>query len=130
MYKRRKRRVATIEVLRRWLRYWQKLLSLQDWEIVVRICAPDDMDNKEVQGEVEYQAHKKAAVVRLLDPRDYPPNPSWPQDMERTLVHELVHLHFAEKTTDEKLTGPVFDLVEERVVNATSQALVDLRRSI
>lgn len=46
-------------------------------------------------GECEWQLKTKIATIRILDPIDYPENLIIEQDMEKTLVHELLHLHFA-----------------------------------
>lgn len=127
MYKKRKGWVADVNTLRSLAKMWQKRLNLSDWDVVVNIARKDDMP-EESQGACHYQAVKKQAIIQVIHPDDYEGGGHWNQDMERTLVHELLHLHFAEKTPYAELSKDYLELVEERVIEATSQALVDLRR--
>lgn len=73
---------------------WQKVLRLQDWDFYVRIKRLRDMEG-EHQGEFHPTLTKKEALIRLLDPVDYPPDVVYPYDAELTLVHEMVHAHFS-----------------------------------
>ena len=36
---------------------------------------------------------RKEAIIGILDPGDWKKDTDFPHDMERTLIHELVHLH-------------------------------------
>lgn len=74
---------------------WQKRLRLQDWIVKAGIYRARDMDLNECQGECVWHTKTKLATIRLIDPVDYPEGLIEDQDMEKTLVHELLHLHFA-----------------------------------
>jgi hypothetical protein len=100
---------------------WQKTLRLQDWKILVQIKRTHDMPEG-LEGCIETTRTKKDAVIRILDPADYPPKAAWVQDMEATLVHELLHLHFPEVDENEYHTWV------EQGIELTARALVDLKR--
>ena len=87
--------IFTQDQLQQKLLEWQKRLRLQDWIISIKLVRERDMDLEGVQGEVFWVIEKKMATIKILDPIDYPPDNMEPQDMENTLVHELLHLHFA-----------------------------------
>lgn len=47
------------------------------------------------EGLQEALKESRKSVIHIIDPFDYPRNTMFAQDMEQTLVHELLHLHFA-----------------------------------
>jgi hypothetical protein len=86
--------ILTQEELEQKLQEWQKRLRLQDWNIDVKIKrARDILDG--CQAEVNWVLTKKMAIISIMDPFDYPSDSMEPQDMEDSLVHELLHLHLA-----------------------------------
>lgn len=104
---------------------WQKALRLQDWKLAVRIARGNGLDlPPDTQGRCEWTLGRKEALIRILDPVDFPLDCSWPQDMEVTLVHELLHLHFAPFDDFEGLK----DTLSEQAINAISHALVEVSR--
>lgn len=108
-----------LETAERYLAKWQKLLRLQDWDIHIYIKRAQDFHISESQGEVTWNLPRKEAIIRLLDPIDYGER-DWSQDHEVTLVHELLHLHFAHHRE------PVTE--DEQAIAAISKALVTLER--
>lgn len=66
------------------------------------------------------------AVIKILDPSDYPQTP-FEQDMEISLVHELLHLHFAlfEPKTDDSLEF----LIMESTIEQLANILVEMKRT-
>jgi hypothetical protein len=100
---------------------WQKTLRLQDWKIIVRIRKMRDIPEA-AQGCVDWTWEHKEAVISIVDPVDYPPDSAWKQDMEKTLVHELLHLHFPEEEENKYHTQV------EQGIELTACALVDLKR--
>jgi hypothetical protein len=72
---------------------WQKRLKLEHWEVMVEIVRSDGMSKLDNSGEIDYQQQTGYASIRLLDHIDWPSK--FPHDMEKILVHELLHLHFA-----------------------------------
>lgn len=72
---------------------WQERLRLQDWIVKVSL----EPHFKLLQGtgaNVAITLERKEAIVYILQRDDYPPDDQFPQDMENSLVHELLHLHF------------------------------------
>ena len=107
------------------LAYWQVLLRLRDWDIKIAIKRTRDFKFDEAAGETTWLLAKKMAVITIVDPADYPPDSLWPQDMEMTLIHELVHLLLA-YWTPERLSAE-YDY-QEQAIHTISQTLVRLQR--
>jgi hypothetical protein len=84
--------ILTNEQLEQKLKEWQKRLRLQDWIIQVRIARANELPENSM-GCVHAVLPKKMASIKVLDPIDYDHSLMVPQDMEDTLVHELLHLH-------------------------------------
>ena len=105
-------------------REWQKRLRLDAWDVRVGIARERDLEGGGRSGEVSYSIEAGKAVIRLLDPTDYP-DLDFPQDMEITLVHELLHLKFAVFTPQEDtLAHRLF----EQTVESMANLLVSLKR--
>lgn len=105
---------------------WQKILRLQDWIINASIERARDMHSTDVNGECSWQISKKMAKIKILDPIDYPPGLMEGQDMEITLVHELLHCHYAGFDNFESNT--LENSMLEQSIEAISMALVKLKR--
>lgn len=118
----------TQEQLEALCREWQGILRLQDWRVFLRKTRARDMSNPDHQGECEWVLSRKEAYISLLDPVDYPPDAIEPQDEELTLVHELMHLHFAPFWTDKGEDDPE-RIAMEQAIELTAQALVRLKRN-
>ena|SRR3990167_3747235 len=103
---------------------WQKRLRLQDWVVKAIIARNKDLLEK-TQGTCSWVIQKKMATILILDPIDYPEDTIHPQDMEQTLVHELLHLHFA-PFDDE--TGTPKEIAIEQATDCIAYALVNLHR--
>lgn len=99
---------------------WQRKLRLQDWDVQATIERQRNMIGKTVNGQCEYNERLKAAFIRILDPVDY--DDYEPEDMERILVHELVHLWFAPFWDDEK------EHLMEQGVEQIARALIGISR--
>lgn len=108
-------------------REWQSTLRLQDWDVKVKVVRRSAFGNQDAQGECRWVVPKKAALIFILDPVDYPSDIEWPYDMERTLVHELMHLHGAPFDTFDY--GSMQDTALEQMVECSADALVRLKRS-
>lgn len=104
---------------------WQKVLRLEDWDVKVKLKRGRDLELGGA-GECGWTIEKKQALIKITDSADYPPDCIIPQDMERTLVHELLHLHFA--PFDDFESGTAEDTATEQAIHFISCALVDLAR--
>ena len=77
------------------LAIWQKRLKLQDWDVTAVMTRASDLKPKTL-GNIHWDTDKKVAVIRVLDPADYRmPFREMLDDMEFTVVHELIHLKLA-----------------------------------
>jgi hypothetical protein len=83
---------STGEFLNTRLSFWQQRLELGDWKLSVVSSHPSDL-KPETLGNIHWDKDTKTAVVRVLAPSDYKMAcPAALQDMELTVVHELIHL--------------------------------------
>ena len=115
------------EQLQQALAEWQKILRLQDWIIKASIRRERDMYLANSSAAVRYNYEKRMAFIHIMDPIDYEPDLMVPQDMEISLVHELLHLHYAGFDQTEK--GTIEYALVEQSIEAISRALVELKRS-
>ena len=109
------------------LSIWQKRLNLQDWDVSLEVVRSTELKPKTL-GNIHWDTEKKTAVIRVLDPADYRlPFHDMLEDMEFTVVHELIHLeiapvlsHFTRSDADRR--------DEEHAVNHMAEALLHLDR--
>ena len=106
---------------------WQKRLDLQGWDVSVVVSRADGLKPKTV-GNIHWDRDKKTASIRILDPADYQlPLAAMLQDIEFTVVHELIHLEMAPILSDLPRTD-ANRLEEEHAVNQMAEALLQLDR--
>lgn len=105
------------------LAVWQQRLKLQDWKITITMAHPSDLKPKTL-GNIHWDADKKAAVIRVLDAADYHMAcRDMLDDMEFTVVHELIHLELSSLPRSEASRRD-----EEYAVNQIADALLALDR--
>ena len=105
---------------------WQERLKLQDWTISLVMSHPTEL-RRGTLGNVHWDADKKTAVIRVLDAADYGrPFRATLEDMEFTVVHELVHLELTSLTRNFKSRSEESFSDEEKAVNRMSYALLQL----
>jgi hypothetical protein len=107
-------------------KHWKKVLRLQDWITKAGLYRERDMKLGGCNGECEWQLKTKIATIRILDPLDYPEGLIMEQDMEKTLVHELLHLHFAPLYADTEDAS--IDNAQEQAIDCIAHALINLAR--
>lgn len=106
---------------------WQKRLNLQQWNISVEVVRASELRPKTL-GNIHWDLDKKTATIRVLDPADYTlPFHAMLNDIEFTVVHELIHLELVPVLTDEKRTD-ANRRQEEFAVNHMASALLQLDR--
>lgn len=107
---------------------WQRRLNLSDWKISVMVVRTSDLKPKTL-GNIHWDGMKKTAVIRVLDPADYKlPMQAMLDDMEFTVVHELIHLELSPVLTPLQ-RNDANRMEEEHAVNYMAQALLDLERA-
>jgi len=105
------------------LAVWQERLRLKDWQISIVMARRSDLKPKTL-GATHWDKDKKCASISVLDPSDY--NLSFRDilnDLELTIVHELVHLDLAALPRSEASRSS-----EEHAVNKLADALLALDR--
>jgi len=107
---------------------WQERLKLQHWFVKVKICRRDDMGMDETCGTCRWVLSRAEALLKLLDPIDYPEDAIVGQDHEITLVHELLHIHFA-PFTDKLDADSLEHIAMERATEQIARTLVELKRN-
>jgi hypothetical protein len=71
--------------------------------------------------------NKKTSLIVVLDPQDWD-GVEWAQDVEKTIVHELLHLHTAPFTDVSPPTYPL--MLEEQAIESLAGAFVGLHREL
>jgi hypothetical protein len=107
--------------------YWQRRLNLQDWKISVVVAHATELKPNTL-GNIHWDNSNKTATLRVLDPADYDlPALAMFDDLEFTVVHELIHLELAPVLSkfdrDEANRRE-----EEHAVNQMAEALLKLQR--
>jgi hypothetical protein len=114
------RRVAQQYVSEK-LAIWKEILKLNDWQVFPSMTRLEDLKPRTV-GQIHWDKDRKTAAISVLDPIDYPLHgQAMLDDMELTIVHELVHLKLASLPRSEASRGS-----EEQAVNGISEALFAL----
>lgn len=104
---------------------WQKVLGLSDWIVTVKFKRYHELTELNRGGEVTYCHPKMTAEISVLDAGDWNPTFISGEDQEKTLVHELLHLHFAHLTDSDD-----DNIHEEQAIELISRALVGLKRRV
>lgn len=120
--------VLTEKQLQEKLHYWQEKLRLKDWIVKVKIVRQREMSKIDGIGEIQFSIHNKTAMIYILDPVDYD---DWEkQDMENTLVHELLHLHFSQISYHFGKDSEVYEVFEEQAIESIAHGLIEAERSV
>ncbi len=106
---------------------WQQRLKLQDWNISLEMSKASDLKPRTL-GNIHWDLDKKTAVIRVLDPADYRmPFRDMLDDMEFTVVHELIHLELS-PVLSPLSRSDANRRDEEHAVNQMADALLKLDR--
>jgi hypothetical protein len=107
---------------------WQNRLNLKDWNISIILSPATDL-KPDTLGHIHWDRDTKTAVIQVLDPADYHlPQNEMLQDMEFTIVHELIHLNFGPVLSDFR-RSEANRREEEQAVNHMADALLKLDRN-
>ena len=105
------------------LAIWRQRLKLDEWRISPAMTAREDLKPKTLGG-IRWDKTKKSAVIWILNPADYRlPVCEMLDDIEMTIVHELIHLKLASLPRSEASRSS-----EEHAVNGLAEALLSLDR--
>lgn len=103
--------------LQRTVRFWQKKLRLQNWQIAAEFATEDEMHAADNLGECIAQLCDHTAHIRIIREGD-------DRDLEITICHELLHVLFAELLPRDPIKEKLFESGVDHVANT----LVFLRR--
>lgn len=104
-----------------WVRLWQKRLRLDDWKIESRVVRAAEL-KPDTLGNLKWNSVSRTAVIKVLSPLDYDaPEVDIAEDIEYTVLHELLHLQLAVLPRDLGRKD-----IEEQVVNRLADALMQL----
>jgi len=119
----RERETAAEKFVAQKVQLWQERLNLKDWNITFELVRPDKLEPKTL-GNIKWDSDVKAAKIQVLSAYDYQlPYREMLDDMEFTVVHEMVHLHLASLPKSDASRR-----VEEHAVNELAAALLRLAR--
>lgn len=105
------------------LAVWQRNLGLEDWKISIVMSRRSDLKPKTLGG-IRWDKVKRSAVLWVLAVSEYQvPVREMLDDMELTVVHELIHIHLSSLPRSEASRRD-----EELAVNQLAQALLNLDR--
>lgn len=106
---------------------WQSRLRLQDWSVRVRFVERGGLDisgGGEGYGRIDWSLHAKTADISIVQSEYLAQNdPNY--DIEKALVHELLHLHFTWLGGE---PGTIEDDLFEQMLWAMENALVNAYR--
>ena len=114
----------TQKQLERKVRYWQKILKLDHWDITCCFVQPDENEGR--IGTSSLQAPYLSVRLFILDTcfykgRTQEDNPE--ESLNKIIIHELLHCHFGslDNTKDTKANDN-----EERVITILERIIYDL----
>jgi hypothetical protein len=103
---------------------WQAIMRLQDWDVDIRFSRAHDI-GPDRDAEVDRCDSGKCARISIKDPGDRDSKCISPQDIELSLVHEMVHLYFPHI---DNFNG-TDDAIYEQAVHQISSTMVKLERA-
>jgi hypothetical protein len=105
------------------IQIWQERMNLKDWNIQFDLLRSSQLEPKTL-GNIHWDTDVKTARIAVLSPMDYTlPYKEMLDDMEFTVVHEMVHLQLASLPRSDASRR-----VEEHAVNEIAKALLKLAR--
>jgi len=105
------------------LEFWQKRLDLEKWDISVKLVRNSSLKPRTL-GNIHWDTSTMRATIDVQSSYDYKlPLQEMLDDMEFTVVHELVHLQLSSLPRSEASRSE-----EEHAVNRITQALINLAR--
>lgn len=114
-----------LDRLEEFLEEWKSILHLEQWDIELRRSRQIDFLEEDNQGEVTFNKVECQAIIRILDHIDWVDTP-FKQDMEKTLVHELLHLIYADFEPED--SNSLQYTLWHRSIDSMARVLVSLKR--
>jgi hypothetical protein len=119
-----KREAVANEFVEQKLRLWQERMNMPDWNIQAVLVRSNELEPNTL-GNVRWDLEAKEATIHVMSSYDYRlPFQAMLDDMEVTIVHELVHIQLASLPRSEASRGQ-----EEHAVIELTNALLKLAKS-
>ena len=96
---------------------WKIVLGLENWQIVLMLVKGREIEG--LQGQCEWSLAGREALIKILQHDNYDAD-FYAHDMEKVLVHELLHCVFGDKNE--------YDVGLEQNIDLLANALVGLKR--
>lgn len=122
---RSEKHIFNLNRLEELLEEWKSILHLEQWDIELIISQQKNFLGGDSQGEITFNKVECSAIIRILDPVDWV-NIPFNQDMEMTLVHELLHIIYADFEPED--SNSLQYTLWHRSIDSTARALVSLKR--
>lgn len=103
---------------------WKRRLGLSHWDITVRFSEPDELEEW-VDGRVLHKQCQEQALILIKRPEECQPLEGRTQDVEQTIVHELLHVVFG---LSPELSTVLEEKVFDRSLDRVARLLVALER--
>jgi hypothetical protein len=105
--------------------YWKEKLGLSDWVIEFKYnMNPEDMAIADAVGCASWEESSKTGLVEIMDPAHYGERVV-PFDLEKTIVHELLHIKTTFISSD---CGKTKKRIAHQLIDDLAKAFVDARR--
>lgn len=117
--------IFNLNRLEKLLEEWKSILHLEHWDISLRIRREKDFLEGDNQGEITFNRVECQAIIHILDPIDWVDTP-FKQDMEKTLVHELLHIIYADFEPED--SDSLQYILWHRSIDSMARVLVSLKR--
>lgn len=126
-YKRQEYLIKSDEELQKLALEWCEYLNLSNnWDIVFKLERKSGI-KEESQADCDWTLGSNTAIICIMDHMDWE-NKLFQQDMEVSLVHELLHLYFC--TFDSTVDGSAEHIRLEQTIETLSKSLVNLKRMV
>ncbi len=103
------------------LSVWQERMAMKDWHIQVTLVKPEQLEPQTL-GDVHWDTDQKSATISVLSPESYKlTGKAMLDDMEVTVVHELVHIELASLPRSDSSRR-----IEEHAVVSIARALLKM----
>lgn len=120
----------TDEQLKSLCELWQKRLRLQDWRIDVRLVDSGELPD-EGGGVCLVHAENRTVVIKILRPNSYNQTSDFYKafpdtfDVEKTLIHELLHIPLDGLFKEEDDTEEFQQIAQEQFIEQVTDALYE-----
>ena len=112
----------TLEELENLCWEWQVRLRLQDWDVKLRFARAYEIDGADARN--VFQRNYKTSSIKIVSAEDIDPSRLHQPDVEQSLVHELLHLHFA---SIDNFSGAEL-VIFEQAIDLIAWGLVNAKR--